>query len=225
MKKTHNYGIALSFIVHILIMVIPVSIYVGKMDFKDIELFVIDEERPVIQTPKRINKQKMPEVLKVPEQEVRKEEAFQKIEEKPAIHEEKTIGPTIISNEHSSISLPVPAPVDPTPLSAEVMKDVILRLHDVQFGDASGPKFLRQELPIYPVLARRLGKEGMVVLMLSIDEKGNLLNVEVIEKACCGFTEVAIDAVKKSTFLPAKIEGKPVPAKALLPIKFNLRRD
>jgi protein TonB len=71
-------------------------------------------------------------------------------------------------------------------------------------------------------MARKLGKEGKVILRLTIDEKGNLLSLEVMEKGGYGFTEAAVEAVKKSTFLPAKKDGKGVGSRALLPIRFQL---
>jgi protein TonB len=75
------------------------------------------------------------------------------------------------------------------------------------------------------MMARKLNQEGRVLLKLTIDEKGNLLNVEVIEKADYGFTEAAVEAVKKSTFLPAKKDGKSIASRALLPIRFRLERN
>lgn len=93
---------------------------------------------------------------------------------------------------------------------------------ETKFGESIAPAFLHRELPQYPLIARRLGKEGKVVLRLSIDESGNLLSVEILEKAGFGFTEAAVEAVKKSTFLPAKKDGKPVASRALLTIKFKL---
>jgi len=96
---------------------------------------------------------------------------------------------------------------------------------EMAFGSEDGPRFLRRVMPIYPFLARRLGKEGKVVLKLTIDEKGNLLNVEVLVGAGYGFMGAAVAAVKKSKFLPAKKEGKPVFSKAILPVRFALRRS
>jgi protein TonB len=94
-----------------------------------------------------------------------------------------------------------------------------------RFGASVAPAFLHREMPVYPMMARKLGREGKVVLKLAIDEKGNLLNVEVITTAGYGFTEAAVEAVKKSTFLPAKKDGKPIASRALLPIRFRLERD
>jgi len=96
---------------------------------------------------------------------------------------------------------------------------------ETRFGDSIAPCFLHRELPRYPMVARRMGKEGKVVLRLTIDEKGNLLDVEVLEKAGYGFTEAAVEAVKKSTFLPAKKDGKPIACQAILPIRFQLKKD
>ena len=96
---------------------------------------------------------------------------------------------------------------------------------ETRFGASVAPAFLHREMPVYPMVARKLGKEGKVVLELAINEKGNLLNIEVIDTAGYGFTEAAVEAVKKSTFLPAKKDGKPIASRALLPIRFRLERD
>ncbi len=104
-------------------------------------------------------------------------------------------------------------------------KPTHLPLDEKSFVSGEGPRFLRRQMPVYPQIARRLGKEGNVLLRLTIDEKGNLLNVEVIEKAGYGFTEAAVEAVKKSAFLPAKKDGKPIPCRAILPVKFQLKRE
>lgn len=96
---------------------------------------------------------------------------------------------------------------------------------DVEFGSPNAPAFVHREMPVYPFIARRLGKEGKVLLRLTIDENGRFLNVEVLEDAGYGFAESAVEAVKKSTFKPAMQDGKAVMSKALLPIRFSLRRD
>jgi len=93
------------------------------------------------------------------------------------------------------------------------------------FGEGDGPRFLHRELSEYPPLARRWGKEGKVVLRLTISEKGELIKVEVLTGQGFGLTEAAVQAVKKSTFLPARQQGRPVACRAVLPILFVLRRE
>ncbi len=89
-------------------------------------------------------------------------------------------------------------------------------------GTAGAPSFLRRELPVYPHLARRLGKEGKVLLALLISATGKLQQVEVIERAGYGFTEAAIDAARRSTYVPAVRDGEKIAARAFLPVRFQL---
>jgi len=90
-----------------------------------------------------------------------------------------------------------------------------------QLGDRGAPAFVYQKIPDYPALARRLGKEGRVLLKLLIDANGKLLNVEVVEAAGYGFTEAAVAAVQKSTYAPGIRDGVKVATWALLPISFR----
>lgn len=148
--------------------------------------------------------------------------------------------PLSISAAPLSIEARLPEKTSPLPLSGlpsqidagepvAILKETVhpapSRVQEVEFGSKEGPKFLRRILPVYPIMARRMGKEGRVLLRLTIDEKGNLLKVEVLEHGGFGFTEAAVEAVKKSSFLPAHKNGAPVSSQALLPIRFNLRSD
>ncbi len=78
-------------------------------------------------------------------------------------------------------------------------------------------------MPIYPKLARRLGKEGIVLLRLTIDERGRLRDVEVLKKAGSGLDEAAIKAMRESAFKPAEKNGKPIACRVRAPIRFVLR--
>ena len=91
------------------------------------------------------------------------------------------------------------------------------------FGNSGAPAFTHREMPVYPLLARRLGKEGKVVLKLLIDKNGTLQDIEVIEASGFGFTEAALAAIKKSAFSPAYRNGEKVPSKAILSVRFNLK--
>jgi periplasmic protein TonB len=94
---------------------------------------------------------------------------------------------------------------------------------DVEFGSATGPFYHHQVMPWYPTIARKMGKEGRVLLKVTIDEKGKLVNVEVLEDPGYGFAEEAVKAVKKSSYVPARKAGIPVLTTALLPIRFVLQ--
>ncbi len=93
------------------------------------------------------------------------------------------------------------------------------------FGSSDGPRFLRKTMPIYPPVAKRLQKEGNVLLRVTIDERGRPVDVEIVKGAGFGFDEEAVKAVQCSTFVPAKKEGKPLACKVLLPIRFVLKQS
>lgn len=97
------------------------------------------------------------------------------------------------------------------------------KAYEGEFGGQGGPTYLSRVLPVYPRFARRIGKEGTVLLRLTLDESGSLKNVELLEKAGHGFDEAAVTAVRASRFRPALRNGRPVPCRALLPVRFELR--
>lgn len=106
-----------------------------------------------------------------------------------------------------------------TSLGSDERKNVA----ETAFGNSGAPSFIHREIPIYPFQARRFGKEGTVVLKLHIDKNGYLQSIEVIQPSQFGFTEAAVDAIKKSTFAPAHRKGEKIASKALLSVRFNLK--
>ena len=95
--------------------------------------------------------------------------------------------------------------------------------YETNFGQADAPRFLQYVQPKYPLAARQQGREGTVVLRLTIDERGSLVQVEVIASPSDGFAESAVEAVKRSTFAPALRGGRAVASRAVLPVRFALR--
>jgi len=114
------------------------------------------------------------------------------------------------------------APICPI-ADADAEETVHGKPQEVVFGSAEGPRFLRRILPEYPLKERRLGTTGVVVLMLTIDAEGVLIDVEVVDKSNCNFEKAAIEAVTNSSFVAAQRNGRPVGCKAVLPIRFKLR--
>jgi periplasmic protein TonB len=94
---------------------------------------------------------------------------------------------------------------------------------DGVFGAQGGPSYLHKVLPVYPRFAQRLGKEGTVLLRLTLDESGVLKAVEIVEKAGYGFDEAAVSAVRASRFRSAIHHGAYVACRAMLPVRFELK--
>lgn len=216
--QRNNYGLIISAFVHLLIFAVPVSM-VSSQYFKEVELFVIDERSAEPEIEKVVKKEK--ELQQSIVKETPHEGNIIKktpLEENPLI-ENSVIKPAVVpQSEETVVLFPVTVPPQAPPST------VPRPANDVEFGSTNGPDFFHRETPGYPLMARRLGKEGRVLLRLTINEKGNLINIEVVEGAGFGLTEAAVEAVKRSTFVPAMQDSRPVMSKALLPVKFILRR-
>jgi len=94
--------------------------------------------------------------------------------------------------------------------------------YDGDFGAGNGPTFARQVRPEYPPQAKRFGREGEVVLRLRLDAAGTLLGAEVVKGAGGGFDAAALASVRASTYRPARLNGRTVPSRAVLRIRFQL---
>ncbi len=243
-----NIGLLCSAALHILIMSIPVSITLAeKVHDKGEGLFVIYEKNNIIQE----SKVEKTEVLSVKrsgaqspsERHELKKEKTASIVEETAVHEATDhLMQKVTTSDSETLQEPEEPEIKPvkevatepdhsgigtgkTTFPAQQFLSDRTSAQDVKFGVVGGPDFLHKELPGYPPIAKRLGKEGKVVLRLTINVKGNLVDVEVLEGADYGFTEAAVRAVRKSTFLPARRNGKPVTSRVILPVRFMLRRN
>lgn len=77
--------------------------------------------------------------------------------------------------------------------------------------------------PDYPARARQRGIEGYVLFKLRVNERGEVAGVRVIEAEPAGvFEEVAIAAVEKWQFEPARYQGNPVAISVSQRIPFRL---
>lgn len=88
------------------------------------------------------------------------------------------------------------------------------------------PVPLRDIAATYPASARRLGQQGLVRVEAVVDDTG-VVTSELIA-ASSGFgalDNAALDAVKRTHFLPAMKNGKPVACRIIVPIRFQLKGD
>lgn len=93
----------------------------------------------------------------------------------------------------------------------------------LHFGAPNGPGIARLVRPEYPREARRQGREGTVILKLSLDASGHVEAVEILRQAGFGMEEAAREAALRSRFHPATMNGRPVACQAILPLHFQLR--
>ena len=77
--------------------------------------------------------------------------------------------------------------------------------------------------PNYPPRCRRLGIEGTVRVRVLVGERGRPLEVLVGKSSGdASLDEAALDAVRKWRFEPARRDGAPIRAWAIVPIEFRL---
>ncbi len=75
----------------------------------------------------------------------------------------------------------------------------------------------------YPKLARKAGQDGRVLLTVFIEADGRVRDVRVVKGSYEALNKVAVEKVKAARFEPARdAAGRPVPARLLLPIRFEL---
>ena len=77
--------------------------------------------------------------------------------------------------------------------------------------------------PTYPLIARKKGWEGRVILQTDVDKKGNVKFVRILESS--GFKvldDISIETLKTWKFRPAKLGNKFVDDIVNIPVKFVL---
>ena len=75
----------------------------------------------------------------------------------------------------------------------------------------------------YPDSAKKAGKEGKVLLKVTIDEKGIPRDIVALTNLGYGLEEAAITMLRKSTFRPATKGGEPISLEVEIPVDFRLK--
>ncbi|MCG2710460.1 MAG: TonB family protein [Thermodesulfovibrionales bacterium] len=233
--KEQSYGIMTSISIHTIAIVIflMLTINKGSNDLKTFYIQFTQMGEHTVQAPPAVREIKKHKVTEPSRKEIKEETPLIK---EPTVKEHEAVIRTDAIESHEVVnvaSAPEPAPqvthqqggestVSNVSFSASSGTTSVI---ETEFGARGAPAFLKRQMPVYPMMAKRLGKQGKVVLRLFINEKGRLMNVEVVESAGYGFTESAMEGVKMSTFSPAHENGVGIASKALLSIRFVLKRN
>ena len=158
---------------------------------------------------------------------IKKQELIQ-VEDIPETHQKKVIQPpperpsipveteseqvpkerTIIETELDTIIRPLPPPAPKSPPFVHYEKK---------------PQLVKSVKPVYPEIARKTGIEGVVILELRIDERGNVVKAKVLKGLGAGCDEAAIAAAMRCKFKPAMQRDKPVPVRVKYSVGFTLK--
>jgi TonB family protein len=83
------------------------------------------------------------------------------------------------------------------------------------------PKATKSPDPDYPQIPSDAESNGIVVMLVGINEKGHVDLVHVLRASNEAFQDSAVSTVKTWKFSPAKKDGKPVPVKVTVEMKFQ----
>ena len=78
--------------------------------------------------------------------------------------------------------------------------------------------------PVFPERALEAGRSGLVTLTFTVDERGRVSNIEVLEETPggYGFARAARAAITRWTFEPQRVDGTAVVYQARYTIRFDL---
>ena len=162
-------------------------------------VYKLREERiEVVEVPPEIE-------IPPPPEEISRPEVAVEIEASDDVSEEETIAPTFLDAENLP---PAPPPPPPEP--------------EMFFAFDTYPQVLQAAEPEYPDLARRAEVEGLVVVMVTIDESGRVISAWVGQSEAEILNDAAIAAAYKFRFSPAKQRDVPVKATISIPFRFTL---
>lgn len=85
----------------------------------------------------------------------------------------------------------------------------------------SAPRQIFVPEPRFTDVAREAGVDGVVTLLLILDDKGKPQNVEILKPLGAGLDEEAVHAISTWTFDPAKKDGHPVAVKIAVQAQFH----
>jgi TonB family protein len=89
-------------------------------------------------------------------------------------------------------------------------------------GGVSAPVPLKRVEAKYSEEARRANYQGICLVSVVVDSHGDPQNVHVVRALGMGLDEKALEAARKWKFKPAMLNGKPVPVRVNIEIRFML---
>jgi protein TonB len=84
------------------------------------------------------------------------------------------------------------------------------------------PQLLYKVDPEFSEDARKAKHQGVVVLSIVVDARGNVRNIRLLQQLGLGLDEKAIEAVSHWRFRPGLLDGKPVATEATVQVNFQL---
>ena len=85
------------------------------------------------------------------------------------------------------------------------------------------PRVIKQERPVYPLVARRRNLSGKVTVKFLVDQSGRVVKPKILDAYPQGiFEESVLESISRWQFKPGIYRGKEVATWVVLPIQFRL---
>jgi len=136
---------------------------------------------------------------------------------------QRTIAPPLEAPSQTAISVasPPPASAEPVEMEAAAAPQEPPAPLVLPRSDAA---YLQNPAPAYPVLSRRAGEQGKVLVRVVVRPDGAPETVELRQSSgAVRLDEAALAAVRKWRFVPARRGDMPVTAAVIVPVVFSLR--
>jgi TonB family protein len=135
----------------------------------------------------------------------------------------------------AAVAIPAPAPAAPAApaapsglpqLSEAALPEGYVEENGFTFAPlyrvTQSPRLLQPLKPEYPLRAREMQKEGVVILEVDIDAQGHVVTARIVEETGWGFGPAALKAILHAGFAPARIGETAVPVRYRIPIRFQM---
>ncbi|MBF0427525.1 MAG: energy transducer TonB [Magnetococcales bacterium] len=175
---------------------------------------VVQEPPPrVVEPPVELPKPVPPVPVKDPV--VKKSVPVQK--QPPKVRKVETPRPLPVAAAAPVVAAAIPA-AKSEPITALPVE--VYRPPDVRAAYAANPK------PVYPHSARRMGREGEVLLTVEVTAEGGVARVTIqTGSGVDSLDQAALEAVARWRFVPAQRNGRNVAATVTVPIRFQLQKE
>ena len=139
----------------------------------------------------------------------------------------------VVEQKPNRPAIPEPVDDDTDDEEIDVYEDTDFNKFDEFDDDRKTSKFIAfDEAPVaisgvkmkYPPMAKAAGIEGKVVVEFFIDKNGVVTEVEIVSGTGTVLDQAAVEAVKNSTWKPARQRTKKIGIWKKVPIKFSLEK-
>jgi TonB family protein len=90
-------------------------------------------------------------------------------------------------------------------------------------GNVKEPRLVSRVMPEYPIVAKQAGIQGDVVVKTTIDEKGNVVNMQIVSGPAL-LRGAALAALRRWRYEPSTLNNQPISVQLLVTIKFSGNR-